>query len=236
MVAAGWFWRTVIELAGQIAASHRASDVIAMLKSGKSGVGVSGGFPNSAYLMKPVGRAKLRSVLIACLDGRAQTPNERQADSPVAAGSPAEAAFIHGLRVLLAEDNPVNQRLALRVLEKRGHKVQVACNGIEAVSAMKHQSFDVVLMDVQMPEVDGFEATATIRELEKGSARHTPIIAMTAHALNGDKERCLEAGMDAYIAKPIRFLELLDLVARCAAGNQPGGLTPAVGWKETQRE
>lgn len=127
------------------------------------------------------------------------------------------------MRVLLAEDNPVNQRLALRILEKRGHNVLVAGNGREAVSACEDQPFDVVLMDVQMPEVDGFEATAIIREREKGSGRRTPIIAMTAHALNGDKERCLAAGMDAYVAKPVRSLELLDLVEKYAVSNKPHG-------------
>jgi len=112
------------------------------------------------------------------------------------------------LRVLLAEDNPVNQRLAVRLLEKRGHSVVVARNGKEAVARIQESDFDLVLMDVQMPEMNGFEATAAIRALEARSGRHLPIIAMTAHAMKGDRERCLEAGMDGYLSKPIRSEDL----------------------------
>jgi two-component system, sensor histidine kinase and response regulator len=212
-----------VDLAGRIAACDGAPDVIVLVKSTESGVRASGrgGLPGSVYLMKPVGRAELRAVLMARLDGQVPTHNGSQAGAVI--DSPREAAFRQGLRVLLAEDNPVNQRLALRILEKRGHNVLVARNGREAVSACEDQPFDVVLMDVQMPEVDGFEATAIIRGREKGSGRHTPIIAMTAHALNGDKERCLAAGMDAYVAKPVRSLELLDLVEKYAVSNEPRG-------------
>ena len=114
------------------------------------------------------------------------------------------------MRILLTEDNPVNQRLALRILEKAGHSVAVANNGIEAVAAVKSEDFDAVLMDVQMPEMGGFEATAEIRKLTRGL--RIPIIAMTAHAMSGDRERCLAAGMDDYISKPIRAKALLTLV------------------------
>ena len=108
------------------------------------------------------------------------------------------------LRVLLAEDSLVNQKLAIGLLEKHGHTVVVAANGKEAIAALTSQEFDVVLMDVEMPEMDGLEATAVIRVQEKQTGKHIPIVAMTAHAMKGDRERCLEAGMDEYVSKPIR--------------------------------
>jgi len=124
-----------------------------------------------------------------------------------------------GLRILLAEDSPANQKLALGLLKKRGHQVVVANSGKEAYDAFLAQPFDLILMDVQMPEMDGFEATVAIRAAERDS--HVPIIAMTAHAMKGDQERCLEAGMDGYIAKPIRAQTLLEAVSRVAGSRQP---------------
>jgi signal transduction histidine kinase len=121
-----------------------------------------------------------------------------------------------GLRVLLAEDNAVNQRLASRLIEKRGHTVVLASNGREALEAIEKQRFDLVVMDVEMPEVDGFEATAAIRRREKESGTHIPIIAMSAHALTGDRERCLAAGMDGYVAKPIQAKELIEAIEMLA--------------------
>jgi CheY-like chemotaxis protein len=118
------------------------------------------------------------------------------------------------LRVLVAEDNAVNQRLVVRLLEKRGHRIEVAANGREALAALRKASFDLVLMDVQMPEMDGFEATAAVRAREKseGAQTHQPIIALTAHAMKGDREKCLVAGMDGYLTKPIRVEELDELL------------------------
>jgi two-component system, sensor histidine kinase len=125
------------------------------------------------------------------------------------------------LRILLAEDNPVNQLLAIKLLEKHGHTVSLAVNGREAVEAIAAGTeFDVILMDVQMPEVSGYEATGRIREMERGTARHIPIVAMTAFAMTGDRERCLAAGMDSYISKPIKIREFIDLVA-AVAGPRP---------------
>jgi CheY-like chemotaxis protein len=112
------------------------------------------------------------------------------------------------LRVLLAEDNPVNQTLAMRILERLGHKVHVVNNGKEALGRAQVEEFDVILMDVQMPEMDGLEATARIRDKELGTGKHVPIIAMTAHAMKGDREKCLSAGMDGYLSKPVRIDEL----------------------------
>jgi two-component system sensor histidine kinase/response regulator len=116
------------------------------------------------------------------------------------------------LRILLAEDNIVNQTLACRLLEKRGHDVTVAGNGKQALAVFEKQTFDAILMDVQMPEMDGFETTAAIREKEKSTGRHIPIIATTAHAMKGDKERCLASGMDGYLSKPIRGKDLFDII------------------------
>ena len=114
------------------------------------------------------------------------------------------------LRLLLAEDNAVNQRLATRLLEKRGHTVTVAANGRQAVDVLEREPFDLVLMDVQMPEMDGFEATAAIRCREQVHGGHIPIVAMTAHAMKGDRERCLAAGMDGYVSKPLQAQELYE--------------------------
>jgi len=116
------------------------------------------------------------------------------------------------LRILLAEDNPVNQVLASRLLEKQGHRVAVARNGREALEQIEAQPFDLVLMDVQMPELDGFEATAAIRERERTNGGHLPIVAMTAHAMQGDQARCLAAGMDGYVSKPIDIGQLVAVV------------------------
>ena len=119
------------------------------------------------------------------------------------------------LRILLAEDNPVNQTLAIHLLEKQGHTMVVANNGTETLAALQDPSarrFDVILMDIQMPDMDGFEATAAIRENEKVTGQHLPIIAMTAHAMKGDRERCLAAGMDGYVAKPVHPDELIRAI------------------------
>jgi len=119
----------------------------------------------------------------------------------------------HRFKILLAEDNPVNQRLAVRMLQKMGHIVSVAHNGRQALQAVEDEQFDLVLMDIQMPELDGLESTAAIREKEKPSGKHIPIIAMTAHAMTGDRERCLQAGMDGYVSKPINVNELSETMA-----------------------
>jgi signal transduction histidine kinase/CheY-like chemotaxis protein len=118
------------------------------------------------------------------------------------------------LRVLLAEDNPVNQKLAVRLLEKRGHAVVVAGNGCEALAALDGQPFDVVLMDVQMPEMDGLEAAERIRQREQSTGTRVPIVAMTAHAMKADRQRCLDAGMDDYLTKPVKPQDLYAAIER----------------------
>ncbi len=158
------------------------------------------------YLTKPVRQSTLLDAIMTSL-GPSVSVEDR------AAPAPAEpAGGRRKLRLLLAEDNLVNQRLAISLLKKRGHQVVVVGNGREAVEALDGPRFDAVLMDVQMPEMDGFEATAAIRALEAKTGSHTPIIAMTAHALKGDRERCLEAGMDAYVSKPLRPQDLFDVL------------------------
>jgi signal transduction histidine kinase/ActR/RegA family two-component response regulator len=133
------------------------------------------------------------------------------------------------LRVLLAEDNEINQQVALEFLQMRGHQVRITPNGLEALSAATSERFDVILMDVQMPVMDGFKATAAIREKEKTTGDHMPIIAMTGYAMKGDRQRCLDAGMDDYICKPIRSQELYEIVERFApapVGNPKDDLAP----------
>jgi len=160
-------------------------------------------------LIKPVKQSDLLNAILEVMDST----------GPEAVGpDPADAAQTSGQprRILLAEDGIVNQKVAVSLLERRGHRVSVANNGREAVEALERESFDLVLMDVQMPEMDGFEATATIRERERATGAHLPIVAMTAHAMKGDRERCLAAGMDEYLSKPIHADKLYEMVERMA--------------------
>ena len=140
-----------------------------------------------------------------------QVANAMETDDAMSAVD--SGAALPPMRILLAEDNPVNQKVASRFLEKNGHSICIASNGLAAVEAAGREAFDVILMDVQMPEMDGFQATAAIRASEAGNARHVPIIAMTAHAMSGDRERCLAAGMDGYVPKPLRLKELFQAIA-----------------------
>jgi CheY-like chemotaxis protein len=128
-----------------------------------------------------------------------------------------------GLRILLAEDNAVNQRLGLKLLERRGHRVKLAGTGREALQCFEHEHFDVILMDVQMPEMDGLEATKAIRARERVSGGHIPIVALTAHTMKGDRERCVAAGMDAFITKPIDAAAFLKAVEEAGAASAPVG-------------
>jgi two-component system, sensor histidine kinase and response regulator len=165
----------------------------------------------AAYLTKPVRQSELLEAILAALGTRSVPEAQREL---ITRHSMRENRVT--LDILLVEDNAINQAVAVRLLEKRGHQVKVAGNGKEALDALGKRSFDLVLMDVQMPEMGGFEATAAIREKEKISGKHLCIVAMTAHAMVGDKERCLEAGMDNYITKPIRPAELDELLASYA--------------------
>ncbi len=160
-------------------------------------------------VMKPVRRARLREVVTAALLGCRPTP--RTGLTPEATGREAPAALA-GARVLVAEDNAINRKVVSRVLEKLGCRPEVAANGREAVEAYRRGSYDLVLMDCQMPELDGYEATAEIRRIEAAAGKHVPIVALTANAIKGDRERCLQAGMDDYLAKPIRPDQLREML------------------------
>ncbi len=166
-------------------------------------------------LAKPVSRAELRSAI---LDALGRVPVRGPASPPPE--SPAQAT--RRLRILVAEDNAVNQQVARRLLEKRGHAVVLAETGSAALRAIDRQDFDLIFMDVQMPGMDGFEATAEIRRRERSSGDHRAIVAMTAHAMKGDRERCLASGMDDYIAKPLQIREL-DRVLGSVGMGEPSG-------------
>jgi signal transduction histidine kinase/CheY-like chemotaxis protein/integral membrane sensor domain MASE1 len=163
----------------------------------------------AAYLLKPVRRSELREAIARILGGR-----KHEISVPLVARHSLEGAAnaAETLRILVAEDNLVNQRLIARLLEKRGHRVAIVANGREALGALEQERYDLVLMDIQMPEMDGMEATTRIRDKEKVSGVHQVVIALTAHAMKGDQERCLAAGMDAYLTKPIRPQELDELL------------------------
>ena len=165
----------------------------------------------ASYLTKPVRRAELRKAVshIMCQRNR---PDSAIEAPPSQHRQKAEGTGSGPRRILLVEDNAVNQLLAQMLLEKHGHTVVTAGNGRVALELLAQQSFDIVLMDVQMPEMDGLEATAALREREKGTGRHLPVIAMTAEAMKGDEERCRRAGMDGYLAKPIKSSLLLAAI------------------------
>ena len=165
----------------------------------------------SAYLTKPIKQSELFDVIVnAIVPPRTEKPR-----IPKLRKKPMPEH--RGLRVLVAEDNQVNRLLATRVFEKLGHRVRVVSNGREALSAVKAGTYDLIAMDVQMPEMDGLDATRAIRVWERGNASHIPIIAMTAHAMKGDAERCLAAGMDAYTTKPIRLPELERAITKATS-------------------
>jgi PAS domain S-box-containing protein len=168
----------------------------------------------AAYLTKPVGQAELLEA-IRCVLGSKQ---ESADPSPIVTRNSLRGVpHSSSRRILLAEDNAINQKLATRLLEKRGHTVVVAADGYQALAALDKEPFDLVFMDVQMPGMDGFEVTKALREKEKTTGDHLRIVAMTAHAMKGDRERCLKAGMDGYIAKPIHVKELIQAVEGVAA-------------------
>jgi two-component system, sensor histidine kinase and response regulator len=167
----------------------------------------------AAYLLKPIRQAELREAIARVLGAATENRNGHMITAPVLEAATSAIA----LNVLLAEDNEVNQKLARRLLEKRGHRVVAVKSGLEALDAIRRDNFDLVLMDVHMPEMDGLEATKLLRAEEKGTGRHQPVVAMTALVMKGDRERCLAAGMDSYLPKPIRSQELDEVLERYVA-------------------
>jgi CheY-like chemotaxis protein len=160
-------------------------------------------------IIKPLAPADLQDALIEALSGGAKT-RAAQAAPKREAGPRAE----YPLRILLAEDNLVNQKIAVRMLEKRGHSVLVASNGAEALRRLEQEPFDLLLTDMQMPEMDGFQTAAAIRAREKITGGRLPIVAMTALAMKGDRERCLSAGMDGYVSKPMKAGDLFSTIEK----------------------
>jgi len=169
----------------------------------------------AAWLTKPVRRSTLLNTVLEVMEcpelATARASHGYTPDTNISCMT---------ARILVAEDNAVNQKVALRMLEKWGCRADAVANGREALVALERIPYDIILMDVQMPEMDGFEATAEIRRREDTTGKHIPIIAMTAHAMEGDRERCLEAGMDDYVAKPITSRDLFAALSRWGANNQ----------------
>jgi PAS domain S-box-containing protein len=195
--------------------------VIMLTSAGKIGdgarcreLGISG------YLMKPAKKSDLWDAIMIALGN---PPNNGKEPELITQHSLRENR--RSLAVLVAEDSPVNMKLIVRLLEKRGHTVTKAESGRGVLRALEKGRFDLILMDIQMPEMDGLEATATIREREKATGEHIPIVAMTAHAMKGDRERCLDAGMDAYVSKPVRAGELFETIETVA----PNGVRSGIG-------
>jgi two-component system sensor histidine kinase/response regulator len=162
-------------------------------------------------LLKPVSQSELFNAITRILEPEEGSP--REVVMPFVSGPPATR-----LRLLLAEDHLVNQKLAIRMLENLGHRATVVGDGVEALAAMEAEEFEVVLMDIQMPGMDGFEALAALRERERHTGMHVPVFALTAHAMKGDRERCLEAGFDGYLSKPIKAAELRLALSEVGAG------------------
>jgi CheY-like chemotaxis protein/HPt (histidine-containing phosphotransfer) domain-containing protein len=191
----------------------------------------------SAYLTKPVKQSDLMDTIVGVLASR---PGRRKSPPRGPAGPPADG---RRLRVLVAEDNVVNQQVAAGMLERAGHEAVVVGNGREALALLERESFDLALMDVQMPELDGLETTAAIRERERERGGHLPIVAVTAHAMKGDAERCLAAGMDAYLAKPLQPRDLAAAIqtavgsagAVIPAAVRPGEARPTPGVVDFER-
>lgn len=228
------------ELARQIRETTRETktSMILLTATGQRGdarlcqeIGIEG------YLSKPVQPSEMQATLVAIQLAKNINAGEhplitRHSVTEILRQQqkPEQAEEVRSLEILLSEDNPVNQKVAARFLEKAGHKVTLAVNGLVAVAKYKEGKFDLILMDVQMPVMDGFEATGIIRQLQKERNQFTPIVAMTAYAMKEDLDRCLAAGMDEYVSKPIDPKNLMAVIARLFHATQessPPQLVPS---------
>jgi len=230
--------RDGFDLAGDIQSDVTLADtVILMLTSADPSVDMqrASELGVATCLRKPIRQSELLDAIVSTLGVNATGPEE---DLPAAVTFDPDSVELPPLRILLVEDSLVNQKLALGLLNRWGHSVTVAANGVEAVRQDSSSDFDIILMDIQMPDMDGLEATRRIRRREQQllrsgkTERHIPIIAMTAHAMQGDREACLEAGMDSYVSKPVRSWQLLEEIAAFFA-DDPTGL-PETGSSTTQ--
>ena len=215
------------ELSRQMKSDRRLQDIVIIALTSGSRLGDSARCDElgiAAHLMKPVKQSELFDTIVKSLGITAVE------DEPASERLTPTEEPLPPLRVLLAEDSLFNQRLAIGVLERHGHQVVVANNGREAVQAVQQDRFDIVLMDVQMSEMDGLEATAAIRQWEGEVGGHIPIVAMTAHAMKGDRELCMDAGMDGYVPKPVRSKELFSVMRQLLGG------APAASDKATPPE
>lgn len=203
----------VVDLIGDTPELTGTSIIMLTSSAGPEAAARSRAHGVSACLSKPFRNEELFRAIVAALDpGGARTPAPSAA--PAAPAPPQTPSQTDGLSVLVAEDNPVNQRLAVALLARKGHKVTVAETGFEVLAAMDRSRFDLILMDLQMPGMGGLDATHKIRERERATGTHVRIVAMTAHAMPGDRERCLAAGMDDYLTKPIDSKRLYDALGR----------------------
>jgi len=173
-------------------------------------------------LTKPVKQSQLRShILLALGVHDLEAVKAPTKSRPLAQQVASEGGATRKVRVLLVEDNAVNQRIGVALLERAGYQTEVANNGREGLAALAHMPFDLVLMDCQMPILDGYDATRGLREIEARTGAHIPVIAMTAHVMQGDREKCLQAGMDDYVAKPVVSSELYEKISYWLARSAP---------------
>jgi CheY-like chemotaxis protein len=203
-----------LALARRIRAARRALPLVLFSSLGRREAGDTEGLFD-AYLAKPIRQSHLFDTLVSLF---AREPAALIAPARAKPQIDPEMALRHPLRILLAEDNVVNQKLALRLLQQMGYRADLASNGLEAVESVQRQTYDVVLMDVQMPELDGLDATRRICALMPAPGRPR-IVAMTANAMQGDREMCIEAGMDDYLTKPIRVDRLVEALEAVPVGN-----------------
>jgi CheY-like chemotaxis protein len=215
---------TGLELAAEIRAAPEFGTVPILLLSSALSKEHRAAIENHAIagaFQKPVRQSTLQRALQKLWSGATTGTIPASPAPPTASPLPTRVG-----RVLIVEDNHINQKLTMRMVEKLGHRAEVAANGIEAIAALDRVHFDLVLMDCQMPEMDGYEATTVIRRREAGTSLHVPIVALTANALANERQLCLDVGMDDYLAKPIRLVDLATTITRWIPGKSNDATRP----------